>query len=968
MMNVRWWRVAMLVLAANGVGFAASGMEGVVGAADEAAPVAPGTCDVVRVNCGGMRYTDRLGRLYEPDQAYSPTSSWGHIGGEPSSAKTGTETQGADEPELFLSDRWGFDAYRFHMKPGVYRVTLLASEYHFQEPGARIFNLSVNGTIVAEALDLVARAGLNRPYVASVVVLAEDGVIDVVADGIVDQGKVAAITVEPAEPDTMAPPVPGVATAYPREGEVGLDWVRVEAEDIHGYFVYRASAADGEFVRLNEKPLSHAWFIDEAVALGSSFFYRVSSVDFFGNESDRGEAVEAAPRVLVAADVTYGVNVGGAAATDAKGRRFVGDRPYNPANGAGWTVNGRARSGSGAMVEPFVSVMEGAVAYRFDVPPGLYRVSLGFYDEWSREPKDRVFDVYLGSFRALIDFDLVARYGSALPVEVWRVYRVGTAGLEVSLVPGHGQPQIAMIHVEPATPDRDAPAAPVVKDMVARDTVNYIAWSPVNEPDVVGYTVLRADGDSPAFRMVATSLVGDVKYVDKAVSNGVRYRYQVTAVDASGNESRTASEAELTPTMPDDDQLLDIVSRAAFAYFVNECDPKTFLTLDKNTAKEVSVAAAGFGLSAYVVGAERGWLAKDDAENRVYLMLRALNGKEDNKSLGIFFHYLKGDGSRSEHGYEDAASTVDTALLAWGAIAAAEYFGGRVKEQVDTMLARMNWRAFANESRKMIAMAYRPAAQAFDGLWDYYTDEAILVALLAVGSPTDEYRLGPEYYFGFKRDRKSYKDIKDIVPSWSGSLFTYAFAHCWLDFRTLGPDQPEALGLPASLGVNWWENSVKAIQANRAFCIAMSKKFQTFGENAWGLTASSGPGKRYVVAGAPPCGDMANPAEGTLAIYGAGMSVPFLPAEALAALRNYYTMRDDQGRKLLWRDEFDGGYGFIDSYNVDKKFYSEEVQGINQGPMLLMIENHRSGLLWKQTLKNKMVRDALARVGFTLEP
>ncbi|HEY8240859.1 MAG TPA: glucoamylase family protein, partial [Kiritimatiellia bacterium] len=636
-------------------------------------------------------------------------------------------------------------------------------------------------------------------------------------------------------------------------------------------------------------------------------------------------------------------------------------------NGSGYRAAARIRKGQGASVEePFASVREGAVAYRFDIPAGIYKVTLGFYDAWARETKDRVFQVYLNNFHAFTDYDLVAQYGAALPVEAVRTFHVGADGLDVSLVRKHGLPLLAFVHVEPAEADAEAPAAPAFTRQVARDTVTFVEWAPAKDADVVGYTLLRAEGTSMGFSMVATGLIGETSYVDYSVTNGTTYRYEVSATDASGNESPASLRISAVPHEPGDDELLDIIERAAFDYFVYECDPKTFLTKDKNLSDEISIAATGFGLSAYIIGAERGWMAKDVAENRAYIILRTLNAREDNKEFGIFFHYLKGDGSRGEHGYEDAVSTVDTALLMAGALAAGEYFGGRVKEEAELMMSRMNWRAFANESRKLVTMAYRPAVQKFDGHWDYYTDEALLIALLGISAPKEEFRLDPEYFYSFRRDRKTYKGITDIVCSWSGSVFTYGFAHCWLDFQKLGPDNPDSLGLQAALKVDWWENSIKAMKANREYCIAMSKKFKTFGENAWGLTASSGPNNRYVVAGSPPCGDSANHGEGTLAPYGAGMAVPFLPAEALAALKHYYTLRGEDGRKLLWRDEFDGGYGFIDSYNLDKKYFSKEVQGIDQGPMLLMIENHRSGLLWKTLVKNEALRGGLAKVGFTV--
>jgi hypothetical protein len=287
-----------------------------------------------------------------------------------------------------------------------------------------------------------------------------------------------------------------------------------------------------------------------------------------------------------------------------------------------------------------------------------------------------------------------------------------------------------------------------------------------------------------------------------------------------------------------------------------------------------------------------------------------------------------------------------------------------VKAEAELMMKQMNWRAYADHMRKLVMMAYRPSDNRFEGAWDFYTDEAILVALLGISAPNPEYRLSPDYFYSFKRERRSYKDVKDMVISWPGALFTYTFAHCWLDFQWIGPDDPTAVDLPEELKVDWWENTVKAVRANKEFCSFVATRHKSFGEMAWGLTACSGPGGRYVVCGSPPCGGAAEVGGGTLALYGAGMSVPFLPDEALGALRHYYARRDEDGRKMLWRDEFNGGYGLIDAFNLDKDFFSEETHGINHGPMLLLIENYRSGLLWKLVLKNPAVREGLKLAGF----
>ncbi|MFH0880740.1 MAG: glucoamylase family protein [Lentisphaerota bacterium] len=921
----------------------------------------------IRVNCGGPQFKDAQGNIFEADRALTESNAWGFVGGSVGMAKSGVTVEGTENAPLFLSERWGLKEYRFQVQPGIYKVTLYFAEFFFSEPQKRLFDIAINGRKSIPTLDIVALAGQNRALQITRTVESTNGWIVLETTELVDRCKFSAIAIEPAVKDQEAPPSPDMLQAYPRSQEAGLNWAAAQSDDLKGYFMYRSESETGDFARVNDIPVEDAWFVDTSLPSNAVPSYKVTAVDYFGNESQPSKVVRCEASSSSNENRAYGINVGGKQFSDAKGRFFLADRVYNPGNGAGSLLPGFVTATpNDKITEPFRSLCQGDMIYRFDVPPDAYQVTLGFYDPFSRETKDRLFSVYLNDFRALDRLDLYEEYGRTLPVEIQRVFRVGPNGLEVRLKAQQGKPVLSFIYLEPTEADTKVPTRPVITQTIGRDDVAFLKWTPSDEPDVIGYQVLRAEKKPKAFVALTNGFAGVNSFVDHSVKNDRKYFYEVVALDASRNESSPSEPSEILPHFPSDDELLDMVSRAAFEYFAQECDPQTYLTRDKSTAEANSVAAMGFGLSALCVGVERGWMSRQEAERRAYLMLRALNNQPDNKVDGIFFHYLKGNGSRSGGGYEDVTSTVDTALLMWGALAAGEYFGGRIRSEAETMLQRMNWKPYVNENRKMVAMAFRPSNKSYDGLWDYYTDEAILVCLLGVGAPKPEFRIPDDFFYRFLRDRKNFKEFKDIVPSWSGSLFTYTFAHCWLDFRALGPDNPEKVGQPAELKVDWWTNSVKAILANKAFCQFLSKRYKTFGENAWGLSACSGPDGRYVVGGAPPCGGSAEPGEGTLALYSAGMSVPFVPRDAMAALKYYYTLKDEQGNKLLWRDEFDGGYGLRDSFNRDKNWYSDEVHGINHGPMLLLIENARSGLLWKTTIKNRFVRDALERVGFQL--
>ncbi|MFH0908222.1 MAG: glucoamylase family protein [bacterium] len=664
-------------------------------------------------------------------------------------------------------------------------------------------------------------------------------------------------------------------------------------------------------------------------------------------------------------DVPFGINVGGKASlSDERHCRFVADRPYQRGNGAGYRREGRiCRVAARNLAEPFRTLREGNVAYHFDLKPGLYRITLAFCEPRRLHPYQRVFNVRFNRYVLLQEFDPAAEHGVKIPALKTFVFRVDNEGLDITATGIVGEPILSFVLIESGLPAGELPAAPHINRVVARDRVCYLEWNPSPTGRVAGYRVFRADSANADFVEIAATGPDRTSFIDRLVKNGRTYIYEVVAVTEQGNYHGASARVTARPHMPNDDQLIEMTTQAAFHYFVKECDPATYLTRDKNIAPYISCAAVGFGLSAMCIGAERGWIDSDDAEMRCFTMIKTLNDREDNKRWGLFFHYLNGDGSRSRVGYQDTVSTIDSALLMWGAIAAGEHFRGRVRDQAALMMSRMNWRAFADEEKKWIRMAWEPDPEKGDDFgkfysaWDWYSDEAILVTLLAISAPNPEFRLGPEYYYAFNRPRGDYKKIKDIVYTRPGTLFTYTFAHCWLDFRLLGAD---------SHGFDVWENSRKAILANRQYCMDLAKTYRTFGAHSWGLTACSGNKSTYCVAGAPPCGEGPNPGGGTVGLFAAGMSVPFATAESLAALQHYYRYRDAAGYRRLWKDEFEGGYGFIDSYSLDQDFFSDEIHGINHGPMLLLLENFRTGLLWNLVLQNETILAGLRRAGFLI--
>ena len=351
-----------------------------------------------------------------------------------------------------------------------------------------------------------------------------------------------------------------------------------------------------------------------------------------------------------------------------------------------------------------------------------------------------------------------------------------------------------------------------------------------------------------------------------------------------------------------------------------------------------SIASVGYGLAALIIGVEHEWISYKKAYNRANKTLNTFLNHVEGKN-GFYYHFVNMETAKREWNCE--VSIIDTAIFICGAITAGEYFGGEVKEKAEILYKRMNWEWYRNKETNRFYMGYKPE-NGFWGHWDMYAEQLMLY-VLGVASPT--FPVGKSTYYDFERRKANYKDIKNIIYTYCGTLFTYQFSHAWINFKNLKDFN----------GTDWFENSVKATKANMQYCIDNKDKYKTYGENSWGLTSCLSP-EGYCCFGAEPCeANLELENDGTITPCGAIGSIVFTPKESIKVMEYYYN-----SFPKLW-----GKYGFKDGFNLEgiKPWFAKEYIGIDKGIEILMIENYLNDTIWKYFMKNIYVQKGLEEIG-----
>lgn len=479
-------------------------------------------------------------------------------------------------------------------------------------------------------------------------------------------------------------------------------------------------------------------------------------------------------------------------------------------------------------------------------------------------------------------------------------------------------------------------------------------WDRNTEPNLAGYRVYRSLSSGGPFVAQPPSLVTSPGFCDLSVGivNGQTNFYQVTAVTTTAQESLpSATLAAVAHAFASDDEFLDYIQECNFDYFWYLANPSNGLIPDRSTTTSpCSIAAVGFGLTAIGIGIDHGWIARTQGVARVLTTLSTfLNGPQGPNTAGTigykgwFYHFLDMNTGVRSPGSE--LSSIDTTLLLAGILYAKQYFDGSnkaettIRTMADAIFNRVDWNWMA-QGTNVVSMGWNPPGSFIPNNWVGY-NEGLLLYVLGLGTASN-----PLPASSWSRWTSGYTWATNYGQAYVPfpPLFGHQYSHCWIDFRHT------ADAYMNSRNSTYFQNSRRATLAQRAYCIANPLGRIGYSSNVWGLTACDGP-TGYAARGAPP----AENDDGTIAPTAAGGSMAFTPEFSLPALRHFYT----QFRPRIWT-----AYGFRDAFNLGAQWYGADELGIDQGPIVIMIENYRTQRVWRQFMQDEEVQRGLQRAGF----
>jgi hypothetical protein len=421
----------------------------------------------------------------------------------------------------------------------------------------------------------------------------------------------------------------------------------------------------------------------------------------------------------------------------------------------------------------------------------------------------------------------------------------------------------------------------------------------------------------------------------------------------------------------EDEMFLDTLQYYSFLYFINEINPENGLVRDRTQPESpASMAATGFALPIWSIGAERGWISRDRAKQLTLNLLNFLWTAEqsDRDSAtgykGFFYHFV--DIKTGKRMWDCELSSIDTGLLLAGIHFAIQFYNNindetetQIRNLGDKITQRVEWDFLTmpptGKFKNTISLSWEPETGLNPIGWIGY-NEALIMYLLAASLDYSKIDLAYNQWLYNYEWREPYPGLAHaLFPP----LFGHQYSHLFIDFRGLSDSYLK------EKGIDYFENSRRAVLTQQLYAIENPLGWKGYDSLCWGLTACDGPGNiynyddkkfEYYNARGTSGKEVIQNDDGTIAPTAAGGSIVFAPEIVIPTLKSMYQKYGDKG---LW-----GKYGFVDSFNPTLNWFNKDYLGIDQGPFVIMIENLRTGLVWNNVMKDPLIQKGLKRLGF----
>lgn len=520
-----------------------------------------------------------------------------------------------------------------------------------------------------------------------------------------------------------------------------------------------------------------------------------------------------------------------------------------------------------------------------------------------------------------------------------------------------------------STEVRSVPRAPRRVQAKGYDRHVDISWDPVSGNDLQSYVIYRAIGKHK-FQPIGIQSADIDRYADFIGESGVKATYRVKAVDRAYRQSAfSAAETSSTKELSDD-ELLDMLEEACFRYYWEGAHPVAGMALENIPGDDriVATGASGFGIMALIVGVDRGFITREQGIERMTKILDFL--EKCPRYHGAWSHFLNGDTGQSMlvfGMYDNGGDLVETSFLMEGLLAARQYFRGpseaenSIYQRITHLWETVEWDWYRRTTTSD-ALLWHWSPQ-----WSWFIDhrltgfnETMITYLLAIASPTHPVPASL-YYTGWAGQSEAAITYRS---GWSGSTEGdhYRNGHSYYGVKldvgvgTGGPlffTQYSFMGFdPKGIHdryTDYFDNNRNLALIDLKYCEANPGHFQGYGADDWGLTASDD--QLGYLAHAPDL----SADNGTITPTGALASFPYTPQASMAALKFFYRTLGDR----LW-----GVYGPRDAFNLGRNWFSPVYMGLDQAPIVVMVENYRSGLIWKLFMSNPEIQPMLDKIGF----